>query len=292
MDKIIAWWSAGITSAVACKIAIEEFGVDNVVPIYFHIDTAHADNERFLQECENWYGTSIRIERGKYLDQFDVIERERYINGPSGARCTTELKKRLRQKIESEEDYDAQVFGFEYSKKEINRALRFKEQYPSAKPLFPLIERKLTKANCLFLLEKAGIKRPVMYQLGYGNNNCIGCVKGGAGYWNKIRVDFPDVFNRMAVAERKLGRSCLRRNGKNLFLDELDPKSGRDQKIIMPECGNFCDIEFADMEHPMLENVYKDPIQLRLFFESTDISGDTYGIQTTEKYNGTNDEKS
>ncbi len=39
-----------------------------------------------------------------------------------------------------------------------------------------------------------------MYDLGYPNNNCIGCVKGGMGYWNKIRKDFPEVFQKRAVA--------------------------------------------------------------------------------------------
>ena len=37
-------------------------------------------------------------------------------------------------------------FGFEYSKKEINRAIRFSEQYPSAKPL---IEHKMNKPECV-----------------------------------------------------------------------------------------------------------------------------------------------
>ena len=32
---IIAWWSAGVTSAVATKLAINEFGLDKVMPIYF-----------------------------------------------------------------------------------------------------------------------------------------------------------------------------------------------------------------------------------------------------------------
>ena len=32
--------------------------------------------------------------------------------------------------------------------------------------------------------------------MGYNNNNCIGCIKGGMGYWNKIRVDFPEVFEK------------------------------------------------------------------------------------------------
>ena len=56
-----------------------------------------------------------------------------------------------------------------------------------------------------------------MYRLGYQNNNCIGCVKGGKGYWNKIREDFPETFWEMSKAERFVGHSCI----KNCFLDEL-----------------------------------------------------------------------
>jgi hypothetical protein len=257
--KIIAWWSAGVTSAVACKLAIDEFG-DRVTPMYFAIDSSHPDNDRFKKQCEEWYGVDIEVRRSeKYLDQYDVIEKTKYVNGPSGARCTLELKKKVRMQVEKECSYDGQVFGFEYSKKEINRALRFKEQYPSAKPLFPLIEKKITKPETLYLLEQAGIPRPEMYNLGYKNNNCIGCVKGGTGYWNKIRIDFPDHFNRMAELERKIGRSCI----KSDFLDELDPNKGHKQKIVMPDCGNFCDIEFAELEHPQLELFTNYPELLR-----------------------------
>ena len=89
--------------------------------------------------------------------------KDKYVNGPSGARCTLVLKKRVRQKIEGNEDYSSQVFGFEYTKKEVNRAIRFQEQYPDAKPLFPLIEQRMNKAECLYYLEQQGIKRPRMY---------------------------------------------------------------------------------------------------------------------------------
>jgi len=258
---IISWWSAGVTSAVATKLAIDKYGKDNVQPIYFHIDSAHDDNKRFIDECQEWYGKEITITKAeKYNNQFDVILKDKYVNGPGGARCTLVLKKKVRQKIESNTEYDGQVFGFEYSKKEINRAIRFKEQYPSAKPLFPLIDNKMTKPECLYYLEKNGIKRPTMYELGYGNNNCIGCVKGGKGYWNKIRIDFPEVFDKMAEAERVVGNSCLR----GVFLDELNPEEGRKQKHIMPDCGNFCDIEFEDILHKDVEKIYKDPEQLQL----------------------------
>ena len=57
------------------------------------------------------------------------------------------------------------------------------------------------------MLENLGIKRPAMYDLGYGNNNCIGCLKGGMGYWNKIRIDFPEVFDRYSSLERETGHS-------------------------------------------------------------------------------------
>ena len=216
-----------------------EFGA-RCRPIYFAIESAHEDNARFV-------------------DQFDVIKRERYVNGPGGAKCTKELKKAVRFRIEKNAEWEHQVFGFEYSRKEINRALRFKQQYPETSPVFPLIEKRITKPEALHLLEKAGIRRPRMYELGYNNNNCIGCVKGGAGYWNKIRSDFPDAFARMSELERDVGRSCI----KGKFLDELSPTAGRAVKEVMPDCGNFCEIEFADLEHPQLELMLENPKLMR-----------------------------
>ncbi len=71
------------------------------------------------------------------------------------------------------------------------------------------------------------------------NNNCIGCVKGGMAYWNKIRVDFPDVFEARARMEREVGRSCV----KEVFLDELDPSRGRGDAPIVDDCGILCELE-------------------------------------------------
>lgn len=262
---IIAWWSAGVTSAVACKLILDEFGADKVRLMYFKIDSAHPDNERFIKECEAVYGKEIEIHRSaKYLDQFDVAQKTRYINGPNGARCTLELKKNVRYRIEEETDFLHQVFGFEYDKKEINRAIRFIEQYPKAKAIFPLIEQKMTKEHSLYYLENVmGIERPMMYKLGYSNNNCVGCLKGGAGYWNKIRRDFPDTFTKMARIEREIGNSCLKDKNGRIFLDQLNPNAGRKEGHVLPDCGNFCEIEFSDVESKRLTEIYVDPRLLR-----------------------------
>lgn len=249
---IIAWFSAGATSAVACKLALRAGTPVRIV--YIAIDSAHPDNDRFIRECEAWYGQPIeRWRNEKYKDQFDVIEKRRYVNGPGGALCTFELKKSVRFAVEKQlGEWSSQVFGMEFSKREINRAIRFREQYPDAKASFPLIEARLTKRDCLGMLEAAGIEVPAMYRLGFNNNNCIGCVKGGQYYWNLIRKHFPESYERMAVAERNLGRSCI----KGMTLDELPVGAGRPNELLeATECGVFCQVEFADIIDKRVESI-------------------------------------
>jgi len=249
--ETIAWFSAGVTSAVATKIALKKY--DNVRIIYFHIESAHPDNERFIKECEEWFGQKIERVSGKYKDHFDVIEKTRYINGAAGARCTLELKKNLRFKVEKESNFERQIFGFEFAKREINRAVRFVEQYPDTKAEFPLIENGITKPRCHGIIENRGIELPAMYKLGFPNNNCIGCVKGGKGYWNLVREHFPEQFQKMSKLEESIGRSCI----KEKPLKDLIPGEGHDQKIIIPDCGLFCEIEFADLIDDRTEEILK-----------------------------------
>lgn len=241
-NKWLLWFSCGVTSAISCKLALNKYGKENCHIAYIKIDSAHDDNKRFIEQCEKWYDSKIHTyQSDKFKDQFDVMIKKKFINSPFGAPCTLELKKKVRQKIELN-NYIGQIFGFEYEKKEINRAVRFCEQYPDSKPSYPLIENKLSKPECLAILKSAGIEKPVMYKLGYHNNNCIGCVKGGMGYWNKIRTDFPDVFQKMLDVEEYVGAHALK-----IPLKDLKPTDGRHEKPIAPSCGLFCQIEFEDI---------------------------------------------
>ena len=60
---IIAWWSAGVTSAVATKLAIEGHGRDIVRRLYVAIQRVHCNNERFFGQRQEWYGKKIEVER-------------------------------------------------------------------------------------------------------------------------------------------------------------------------------------------------------------------------------------
>lgn len=79
---------------------------------------------------------------------------------------------------------------------------------------------------------------------------CIGCVKGGMGYWNQIRKDFPEVFESRAKMERVIGASILKDSatGEPVFLDELDPDRGRMQEEIMPDCSIMCYLAGVDYD--------------------------------------------
>ena len=61
-------------------------------------------------------------------------------------------------------------------------------------------------------------------------------VKGGMGYWNKIKVDFPEVFQRMATLERYKGQTIF----KDRYLDELQPEDGNYPQEQSIECSIFC----------------------------------------------------
>jgi hypothetical protein len=245
--RVVGWFSNGAASAVASRMALARYGDEPGRVVLACIDTRseHPDNERFRADCERWFEYPITVLASeKYQDTWDVWERTRYLVGPGGARCTGELKKNVRYRFERPDDLH--VWG--YTADERHRADRFTEQNPGVDSWYPLIEAGLTKADCLTLVERAGIELPAMYKLGYGNNNCIGCVKGGQGYWNRIRVDFPEVFDRMAALEKSLGRTVIRKDGKPLPLLQLDPKAGRFQPIKPADCDLNCQVVEADWD--------------------------------------------
>lgn len=222
-------------------MAIKKYGSIAEVLYCDTLAYEHQDNRRFLIEVQQWLGHEIKILKSdKYVDIFDVFDKTGWLVGPAGARCTTELKKNVRTAYQRVDD--THVFGF--TADEGHRVERFQAENPELLSWFPLYENGITKRDCHTIIAKAGIEQPAMYRLGYANNNCIGCVKGQAGYWNKIRVDFPEAFERMAKQERKMDVAINKKfvDGKRvrIFLDELPTDMGRHESEPDIECGVLC----------------------------------------------------
>lgn len=205
--RTISWFSCGAASAVATKLAIAS-GAEITVA-YCEVMEEHPDNKRFLKDCEEWFGQEIIIlGRDKYKRSiYEVFEKTRYLSGPAGARCTGELKKKVRQEFELPND--RHVFG--YTVEEQHRVDRFIDANAQVHMWPILIEKGLSKADCLGMIQNAGIELPTMYKLGYKNNNCIGCVKASSPkYWKLVQKTHPEMFERMNETEKSLGRSVCK----------------------------------------------------------------------------------
>lgn len=242
MARVVCRFSCGITSAVATWLAINTYGHENLIITYSDPKSEHPDNRRFLHDCEKWFDHEIKIlENPEYIDTWDVWEKNRFIVNRFGAECTGVLKREPTY-ADSRLD-DILVLGLDIGEK--RRAEKFRNNNPEINLETPLIDCELTKKDCVGIVSSARIELPMMYKLGYKNNNCIGCPKGGMGYWNKIRMDFPDTFERMAALQRKLGPGSFffvddRKTLSRISLDDLDPARGRYESEIMGECGVIC----------------------------------------------------
>lgn len=244
-QTIAVWFSCGAASAVAAKKIIQEYGKSNIIKIINNpIKEEHPDNQRFLKDVEKWLGHEIEFAvNSKYKNHscVEVWDEENIMSNVNGfAPCTDELKKKARYEWEVKNRADWTVLGF--TKEEENRFKRFqlKERATSI-----WILEDTTKAECFSILIDAGIKLPFIYEMGFPNANCIGCVKATSPtYWNLVRNKFPDIFEERAKQSREMGTNgarLVRVKGERIFLDELDPKAkGGKLKDLNFECGIFC----------------------------------------------------
>jgi len=118
IKRVVCWFSCGDASAVATAMAIKKYlGRINLVVARIRIENEHPDNDRFAEDCSQWFGVPIiNLASTKFKDAWDVWETKRFISGVNGAPCTTELKKAVR--LEFQRAYDLQIFGYTQEERE------------------------------------------------------------------------------------------------------------------------------------------------------------------------------
>lgn len=259
-NKIICWWSGGITSAVACYLAINFFGKDRCRCIFIDTGNEDYDTYRFKKDCQNWYGIEIETITGLTNDKFPTIQsvwrHYKSLNVANGAICSSTLKRDVRLKWQKQNDFEYQIFGFDID--EPKRAKSMTLNYPEAKSIYPLLLFAYSKTKCIEIVEEANIKIPRAYQLGFHNNNCLKtmCIQGGIGYWQKVQRDMPEKFNTMADMEHELtdlkgepvtmlkdqakegGLLFLKPHPEYPEIKDISMKKGREPKPLM-ECNGF-----------------------------------------------------
>lgn len=247
MSRVIVWYSCGAASAVAARMTLEKYrDRAEVVLAYCETGSEHPDNERFIADCERWLGEKIeRLRSTEYSDTWSVWESRQFLRGAHGAACTTELK--IAPRLAFQRPTDIHVFGYTADGSDVRRAANFRDHFPELTIETPLIAAGIDKAATLALIANAGIELPMMYKLGFRNNNCKTCVKASSpGYWSLVRQHFPDDFERMAKLSRKLGVQLARIRGSRVFLDEI-PDGFPTLDPIAPACDFMCNLVETDL---------------------------------------------
>lgn len=248
MSRIVCQFSCGAASAVATKLALAQRGDREVLIVNAFIKEEDEDNRRFLADCERWFGHPITVLRDeKYgASVMEVWRRKRYIKGPMGAPCSRELKRKVLDAVKRADDEI--VFGFTIE--EQDRFDDFVERNPQLHCSAPLIEQGLSKADCLAMVERAGLLLPLAYRDGFENANCPRCPKGGEGYWNRVRIYRPNDFRETMELQEDIGPGAYffrdRKTGERFGLKDLDPNAGRHNEPA-PSCSFFC--EAAEQEY-------------------------------------------
>lgn len=251
MSRIVCQFSCGAASAVATKLALAQAGGGEVVILNAYLKNEHTDNRRFLVDCERWFGREITVLRDqKYgADIIRVFRHRGYVKGLFGAPCSKTLKRDLLDTINLPGDII--VFGF--TAEEEDRFHDWQERNPRMEARAPLVEHGLGKEDCKAMVERAGIVLPISYLMGYDNANCIGCVKGGEGYWRAIREDYPEQLEEMCKVQDEIGPgSWFLRYRSGPMKDQRFPLRDLPEGPIvrneaLPSCSFFC--ELAEQEY-------------------------------------------
>lgn len=251
-------FSCGAASALATKLVLQDYPPEQVVIVNAFLKEEHPDNQRFLDDCEEWFEHPIvRLRDEAYgASTHEVWKRHKFIKHMHYMKCSDYLKRRLLGKIDL--PGDTKVLGF--TSDEVDRFDRLCDRFPLESFKAPLIDRGIDKEHCLSVIQRAGLELPMMYKLGYDNANCIGCPKGGQAYWRNIREDFPEQFIQIQTIQESINRDrgggdgadFLRftsgpRKGERMSLAELPP--GRKSMKGEPsfDCGLYCEILFEEL---------------------------------------------
>lgn len=242
MGRTLVWFSRGAASAIAWQMTRRTD--PDCIAVTCSTGAEHKDSDRFQAEWSRLMGADVvELRSDEYTDTWDVWEKTRWLAGIKGARCTGELK--VAPRVAFQKPGDVHVFGYTADAEDVKRAENLRANFFELDIRTPLIDAGITKGGVLALVEKTGIKLPLMYGLGFHNNNCIPCPKATSpNYWAAMRHHFPAEFQRMAQLSRDLGVRLTRIHNVRRFIDEI-PDDWPMTDPLVPSCDFMCAIESA-----------------------------------------------
>lgn len=244
MRRIVVGYSGGVTSAWCLDWALRNYPRDEVVALFHDTQREDADTYRYLREMAATLCIDI-TERSDGRSVEEVEDDEHALANNRMAFCSRILKVNQRDLYFTElraagvSDI-ALVLGFGQKEEQRVQRATMNAAKGGYTVLFPIVSDGVTKQQCADWSRSIGVRLPAMY-LWSDHANCVGCRRGGKGYWLAVKENHPAVFYAAADREQAFGHTFL----KDTSLDRLAvvgmkrPAKRREAIDIGPcECGS------------------------------------------------------
>jgi hypothetical protein len=192
----ISSYSGGAASWYTSELLAERYGKENVINLFADTLIEDEDTYRFIDETTEKSGIKlVRVADGR--DPWEVFKDNRWIGNSRVAQCSHELKQKMCKDWVKANYSPAECIiyvGIDWS--EIHRMGAIQEGW---KPY--IVESVLTEPPYIdkeFIfkeMEKQGIRKPRLYEMGFSHNNCGGfCVRAGQGHFINLLKTMPERY--------------------------------------------------------------------------------------------------
>lgn len=196
--RVIVTISGGKASAWCANWALKTYNKHNVVLYFNDTKWEHPDLYRFLNDLSEYFDHPITHDNDGRSPE-ELFHDNHALADNRMPFCSRILKAERLQAFYR--DGDILIFGIGHQEKRRANRIIGAYQIAAAKTnkwptlRFPLIDERTSRRQIDAFLTTAGIKPPLLYDLGFQHNNCSGgCVRAGKSQWYHLYKMLPEVY--------------------------------------------------------------------------------------------------
>lgn len=211
--KHIVSFSGGMGSFAEAKSCVDKYGKENVLLLFADTLMEDEDLYRFKNEVVEFLGCElVTLCYGK--TPWELFEEQKFVANSRLDVCSRMLKRELLIKwVKDNYGYSPTPEGkLTHINAEIHLGIDFSEHHRLSRVqevMSPWVYRSTLVEEGRIVpkdfSEQFGIRKPRLYEMGFGHNNCGGfCVKAGLGHYKILYEKLPERYHFHEETEQKL----------------------------------------------------------------------------------------